>query len=126
MKLRIYNNAIRLRLQQSEMTELETQQAVVSLTHFPNGKVFRYKLLVESDATEISAVFEHDAIVVSIPVDAAKHWFRPTQVGLDTQLLLEDGSYLKVLLEKDFKCLTDRPEEDESDAFPNPLSGHNC
>ena len=90
------------------------------------GAVFRYKLLVEHYAKDISAFFEHEAIVISIPHIAAQEWFTPTQVGIETQLLLEDGNFLKILLEKDFKCLTDRPEEDESDAFPNPLSGHNC
>ena len=33
--------------------------------------------------------------------------------------VLDDGSTLKVLVEKDFACLTER-EEDESDMFPHP------
>jgi hypothetical protein len=30
---------------------------------------------------------------------------------------------LRILVEKDFACLAPREGEDESDMFPNPLSG---
>lgn len=126
MKLRIYNNSIRLRLQQSEMTDLENQHLIVGETLFPNGTAFRYALRITPEVTHISADFAADGLEVVVPLEVAQKWFAPTQVGIDAQLNLPDGDVLKILLEKDFKCLTDRPEEDESDAFPNPLSGHNC
>ena len=37
--------------------------------------------------------------------------------------VLDDGSNLKILVEKDFVCLTGRDDEDESDMFPHPEAG---
>jgi hypothetical protein len=31
-----------------------------------------------------------------------------------------DGKTLRILVEKDFACLTKPPHEDDADAFPNP------
>lgn len=39
---------------------------------------------------------------------------------MEDQLALGDGSTLRVLIEKDFACLTERVDEDELDNFPNP------
>ncbi len=37
--------------------------------------------------------------------------------------LLDDGSMLDILVEKDFACLTKREGEDESDMYPHPEAG---
>ena len=40
-----------------------------------------------------------------------------------SELALEDGDSLKILVEKDFACLVAREGEDESDMFPHPAAG---
>ena len=44
-------------------------------------------------------------------------------MGISDDLFLENEDKLSILVEKDFKCLTDR-SEDESDMFPNPKESH--
>ncbi|MEZ4932033.1 MAG: hypothetical protein R2788_07940 [Saprospiraceae bacterium] len=53
----------------------------------------------------------------------ATDWSRSDEVGLEDDMPLGDGNALHILVEKDFKCLTER-SEDESDLFPNP--NENC
>ena len=52
MKLRILENAIRLRLDRSEVDDIAAGQALVASTHFPDGQVFGYQLAASADATK--------------------------------------------------------------------------
>ena len=45
------------------------------------------------------------------------------QVSIDDQQVLVDGDKLRVIVEKDFACLTPRDGEDESDMYPHPKAG---
>ena len=56
-----------------------------------------------------------------------RHWNRQVSPGDpvyvhrgEGEQVLEDGERLAILVEKDFVCLTDRENEDESDMFPHP------
>ncbi len=53
-------------------------------------------------------------------------WATTNQVSIRGEQQLEDGSTLGILVEKDFQCLTEREDEDESDMFPNPQAGSSC
>jgi hypothetical protein len=41
-------------------------------------------------------------------------------ISLRSAVQLPGGESLKLLVEKDFTCLTHRHDEDQSDLFPNP------
>ena len=41
-------------------------------------------------------------------------------MGIAAEQPVADGVVLRVLVEKDFACLTVREGEDDEDAFPNP------
>jgi len=41
-------------------------------------------------------------------------------VSISGEQVLADGDQLKILVEKDFVCLTNREDEDESDMYPHP------
>ena len=56
----------------------------------------------------------------------ASEWATTDQVGIEKTIFVAEGSDLAILIEKDFKCLTDRPHEDESDLFENPMNNHDC
>jgi len=67
-------------------------------------------------------------LFVIIDREDAEAWSSGDHVGFDHQQLLEGGSAIRVILEKDFACL-DRPVGDESEdawAFPNPSSSAVC
>ena len=122
MKLRIKGNNIRLRLTQAEVQCIaagETVQEHVSFgSTFP---AFTYSLGVRSDETKVTARYQDHTIRVNIPATTAHAWASTEQVGIEETLSL-DGKELNVLVEKDFQCLHQRPNEDEQDHFSNPAA----
>ncbi|GAB4377826.1 MAG: hypothetical protein Kow0075_06980 [Salibacteraceae bacterium] len=123
MKIRIRGNSLRLRLTQSEVKAFETAKIVSSSIAFPSGTVLTYELCTPGD-NEWKAEFSDNVIRVCVPNDVARKWLHPDEVGMETYLNLPEGDRLRVLIEKDFACLTERKDEDESDNFPNPMA--NC
>jgi hypothetical protein len=120
MKLRIFGNSLRLRLSQSEVTALAASGKVEDRISFGKsaGQSLTYTLLT-ADVPNISASFDNGAIRVDVPRDLARNWAGSDEVSLKAEQPLDSGDSLKILIEKDFKCLTPR-DEDESDNFPNP------
>ena len=120
MKLRIRNNSIRLRLEASEVRALAETGVVESATAFPGGRALAYAV-ESSPATVVpSAHFAATRITLRLPETAVLAWANSDQVGLEGEQLLDGGGVLTLLVEKDFQCLAPRPDEDESDLFPNP------
>jgi len=121
MKIRIKDNSIRLRLTQGEVNELEKTTKVSATTSFLNESTLTYSL-IWSKEENYSAIMNDHEIEVRVPQSAGQKWLDPTQVGMEQLLELKNGDHLRILVEKDFACLTERVDEDESDNFPNPLS----
>lgn len=119
MKLRIQGNSIRVRLNKSEVETFARDGMVEERVEFGNGEesVFRYSLKKE-DVPAIAGLFEAGGITVFVPLEEAKRWVTTEQVGIKGS-----NGNLRLLVEKDFVCLTPRPNEDESDNFPHPLAG---
>ncbi|MCB9262417.1 MAG: hypothetical protein H6607_08595 [Flavobacteriales bacterium] len=114
MKLRILDNSIRLRLSQKEVEQIGNGQKVLCETQFGNNSL-KYLLKTHTDSVEIQSDFEQNCIVISVNEKLAYHWANSDLVGLQTA----NGQTPFVLIEKDFKCLTERGE-DETDLFENP------
>ena len=127
MKLRILNNSIRLRLSQTEVNEIATGNEVRSETQFgTNGSTLIY-IFKKSSSDKFQAELSGQEIIISAPGPIVDTWVKTDQVSMEGQQTIDDHSLLRILIEKDFKCLTDRPHEDESDLFPNPEKGNkNC
>ena len=123
MKIRIKDNSLRLRLTQSEVNKFQEVGVVESSISFPNGNSLKYFLIWNKTET-FDIDYTADVIKVSVPFSKGKKWLSPSEVGVSSEFNLEHGQTLKLLIEKDFACLTAREDEDESDNFPNPLS--NC
>lgn len=123
MKIRIQGNSIRLRLSQSEVATFSETGSVSDSIGFGGsaGAVLTYALETTS-APEMSATFEGGSIKVFVPSDLAHNWATMEQeIGIEhLQRFPSNEGALRILVEKDFKCLADRPGEDESDNFPNP------
>lgn len=125
MKIRILNSSIRLRLTQTEVEELGRGEKIVGEVNFPDGKLWKYIL----ETAKIDDVFEVNleeaALKICMNQSAAEVFINTDSVGQESELDTKNGP-LKILVEKDFKCLTPR-SEDESDLFEHPEVKHpNC
>lgn len=116
MKIRIRGNSIRYRLDKKDIQALQEQQKVEEATTIGAAALhFCIKAKTSGPAIKL----EQTGIHLSIPADQIKQWIETEQVGISLELPNADGSVLNILIEKDFKCLTER-DEDESLAFENP------
>jgi hypothetical protein len=120
MKLRLLDDSIRLRLSRDEVIAAQEQGIVEGQTRFPDGSVFTFALeaLNSSDA---SASYTSDRMVVRLPVARISAWAKDdTAVSVHGELELPLGGRLKLLVEKDFQCVSPRGDEDQSNLFENP------
>ena len=123
MKLRLLDDSIRLRLSRSDVAAVDEQGAVAGQTRFPYGGTFTYVLEALPDGTAASASYAEDRMVVRLPAAEISAWANDdAAVSLRAEVQLPDGNGLKLLVEKDYTCLTHRHDEDQSDLFPNPES----
>lgn len=120
MKLRIRDNSVRLRLMRGEVEILREQGIVAARTGFPGGRELRYE--VESSPANVTpaAFFSDNVLTVRLPEATVLAWATTEQVSIEGDQVLVDGDTLRVLVEKDFVCLTGRDDEDESDMYPHP------
>lgn len=124
MKIRIRDNSIRYRLDKADIAALAAKGHVETQTRI--GANTLYFCLCEKDQiTEPFMLLEGSGVHLSIPLQQVRQWTGSNLTGFDAVILNPDGSLLKLLIEKDFKCLTER-DEDESQAFENPLNSHTC
>ncbi len=121
MKLRIRGDTLRLRLKRGEVDQLAAGTSIVEETHFP-GSVLTIRLDV-SDNDAVSANFDNDCLLVSLPKSSVLEWAGTDAVSLVAEQKLSDSGALSVLIEKDFSCLEPghhRDCEDDEDTFPHP------
>ena len=125
MKLRMRPNALRIRLTQSDVDSLVTEGQVSETISFG---VEPYQKLVYTvvgrDVHRLEVEYFPGSIEVVLPVGDVNAWASSEQVGFDEVFDLGDDDALSVTVEKDFKCLSDRPGEDDSGAYPNPEAPH--
>ncbi|MGD9630613.1 MAG: hypothetical protein AB7V18_15350 [Pyrinomonadaceae bacterium] len=119
MKLRIRGNSIRLRLTRSEVEEFGSSGVITDTVEFGKGPAFRYQLTTVPNGG-YGAKFEGNCLTVMIPSVDADQWVGSEQIGLEYLQPIGADENLRILVEKDFACPTQRSNEDDSDAFPNP------
>lgn len=100
---------------------MEATGKVESSTHLGTGVL--HFCVRSKDITDPVIKLEGSNVHLSIPESRIKAWTEPDQVGFELIIPNTDGTEVSVLLEKDFKCLTER-EEDDSNGFDNPMK--NC
>jgi hypothetical protein len=120
MKLRIKGDSLRLRLTQGEVRALAEQGMVEDRVRFGGGAGLTYRLRRDPKAGSMSASFGEGIMEVRLPEQAALSWSASNEVTLQGAQPAAPGAELRIVVEKDFACLTVREGEDESDNFPNP------
>jgi len=118
MKLRIRGNSIRLRLSQGEVERFARDGKVEDSVEFAAGNpAFTYALESDDLRASVAVEYANDRLCVYVPKTLAAKWAASDEVGFSSH----DGTIgPRVLVEKDFACLTPRTGEDESDMFPHP------
>lgn len=126
MKIRIKGNTVRLRLSQSEVTALETEGHVSESITFGPDQILTYTLS-RAAAEKISASYAASQIRIVLPDAVARAWTNGDEISIIAEQDNAVNGGLSILVEKDFRCLTERAGENEEDLFPHPKEGEvNC
>jgi hypothetical protein len=115
MKIRIRGNSIRYRLDKKDIATLQEQQQIVEVTTIGASAL----LFIIKAADKVDIKLEANSVYLFLPHAQLDQWINTEQVGFEHHVANADSSELYILVEKDFKCLTERTE-DESNAFDNP------
>ena len=127
MKLRIRGNSIRIRMTQAEVARLASAGVVEEAVQFTASSADRLIYVVET-STELAdprAWISGQRIGITLPKQRALKWAETGEVGIEHLQPITDTSDLRIVVEKDFRCLQSRLDEDESDNFPNLTAGPN-
>ena len=123
MKLRVLDNSIRLRLTRGEVTAIGDDSVVRGRVRFAGNNTFVYMLESAPTTVRPEAHVSNNVLTVRVPQVDIRRWARSEEISIQSEQLLDDGDHLKILIEKDFHCLSPREGEDESDMFPHPETG---
>ncbi len=123
MKVRISGQSIRFRLSKADIYHLQKNGELIQSTQIGLHKdqALHYHVSV-SKVIEPLTSFKNQKIKLEIPIKLADIWLNSEQVGWDFKQILNSGSELYILVEKDFQCLVPRPHENEENNYPNPLA----
>lgn len=119
MKLRIRGNSVRIRVSRGELAQIAEDGFAEDTVEFSPGARLSYRVEVVPSGP-IRASYDEHCIRIALPSDAVRQWVEPDRVSIDSEQALGEGRRLKILVEKDFACLTPRDGEDDGDLFPNP------
>lgn len=121
MKLRIQANSIRFRITPTELQALATRGQIESAVQLGNAAENRLTYVLESSdaCSRVEAQYAAAKIRVMLPAKEVREWASTERVAIEGVQCVAGGE-LKILVEKDFKCLQPRSNENEADRFPNP------
>ncbi len=123
MKIRIKGNSLRIRVTKSEVDFFCKNGFLEDRTVFPTA-TFEYRLERVRNDGNLNADFEGNTIIMFVPEHLVNGWEVNDTVGFSHTMPGGDGKPFFLLLEKDFKCIDNSMQEDQSDNFDNPL--HTC
>jgi hypothetical protein len=120
MKLRIHGNSLRLRLNQSEVSQFSKTGFVEDSLQLGPGANFAYTLESSSSIPAPHASYQNGWFRIQVPAAVGIEWFTTDRVSIAGEQPLANGKTLSILVEKDFQCLHGDVARDP-DAYPNPL-----
>ena len=122
MKLRITSDSIRLRLSPTDVQLFRENGMVEETLQIgpASGQRMVYRLVRDEAAPFVAANLENNLLAVTVPSSDAIEWTGSDQVGIEGVHSSPSGSRVKILVEKDFACLTERAGHEDMDTFPNP------
>jgi hypothetical protein len=128
MKLRIQANSIRFRITPTELHALATRGRVESAIQLGPAADDRlsYALEVSRECSAVRLEYRPGKVCAVLPEESVREWASTEQVAIGGLQQVANGGELKILIEKDFKCLQTRPGENEGDRFPHPTATGNA
>jgi hypothetical protein len=123
MKLRLKDNTVRIRLSMAEVDGLIESGHISATTVFSGFSALTTEIVLE-DVESVEVSFKNSKITISIPSHLLAGWNVDNKVGHEWQIATGKDHFLNLFIEKDFRCLTERPGEDESTLYPNPRQTH--
>jgi len=88
---------------------------------FAGGSTFDYILESSPATVKPEAHISNNVLTVRIPENEILQWSTTEQVSISAEQIMHGDDPLKILVEKDFACLTPRDGEEESDMYENPM-----
>lgn len=116
MKLRILDNAIRLRLKRSDLKTLLEAGSVRRQVMFPDGEALVYQVRLIDNSSQIEWSFSQRLLDVRLDDTAARRWAGSEEVGLYGSRQVRDAE-LTLSIEKDFSCKHERGTCAEGNSF---------
>lgn len=123
MKLRIRDNSIRLRLTRSEVDTVRATGVLRAAVRFPGGNAFHYAFESMPAGVTPTAVYSDGELLVRVPESTIEAWADSDEVSITGEQAIDPTEVLRILVEKDFACLSPREGEDETDMFEHPEAG---
>ena len=120
MKIRIHGNSIRFRLKQTEVKHFREGGEIkekISFGILPEDKLSFILKACTSGSFKIT--LETNIVLLQVPAIMCAEWTNTDLVGFEEDVTTGKGETIRVLVEKDFKCL-DGSDVDNEDAYPNP------
>lgn len=115
MKLRIQGNALRLRLNQSEVAQFSKIGCFEDTIEFSPGARLTYALESSSSIQSPKAIYRDGSLRIQVPREAALEWATSDRTGIS------GGDQVRITVEKDFQCLHGDGAHDPA-AYPNPAA----
>ena len=122
MKLRIHENSIRLRLKPSEVETFRRTGKVEDTLWFGAGIYLVYGLKASSKTEVLETVFAENRLRIVVPRGWVDLWADSDQEGFVGVQPLDGGGTLRIIVEKDYKCLHRPSTEEDGDVFPHPMA----
>jgi hypothetical protein len=122
MKVRISGNKIRFRLKEPEVRRFQQDGIISEVLAFGFSQADQLTFTLKKvDESEMSVSFLSSQVSFYIPKARADDWTSTDLVGFEATVNTGQGKVILLLVEKDFKCL-DAREEDNEGSYPNPLA----
>jgi len=122
MKLRLYGDSIRLRLNPAEVEEFARSGSVHATTHFTADCSFLYRLKADAAIEQPSATLTACELCITVPRAEVVDWAATDRVAISTDQEWRQGQALSILIEKDFECLDAAKHQAGEVLYPHPLA----
>jgi hypothetical protein len=120
MKIRFKKNTVRYRLDKIDINNLDKNGFCEEETDILPQNISFSLTISEENNTNI--VFESFRLKLEVPPSLIAPVIEGTQVGFETRIQGTGDSAVEVLVERDFKCLSEDRGEEDAYAFENPLA----
>jgi hypothetical protein len=121
MKLRIKDNSLRFRIDQSELAYLVDSGRIEKTIYFASDDHSRltYSLECRPSFANATLLYDPQEVTIVLSKDEVKAWAESEQVGIYATIDVGPHGTLDILVEKNYACV-DLSDADNRDTFPNP------